>query len=79
MLPKNRSGLNSKGSEYVLSSRSIALRQYGVKTKVGDAFDSPDIDENVGTCRNEIPIVLVIDSRTSHGYKDRVNLKVGRG
>ena len=42
------------------------------RTKLVDVFDLPDVDKNIGTCRNQISIVLVIDSRTSHGYKNQV-------
>ena len=77
--PKNRSGLNSKGSEYVRSSRSIALGQYDVSgTWFVDVLDLPDVDENIGTRRNQISVVLVIDSRTSHGYSNQVRMRRGR-
>ena len=42
-------------------------------------FDLPYVDENVGTCRDQIPVVFVINSRTSYGYRDRVNVRPARG
>ena len=42
------------------------------RTKLADVSNLPDVDENKGTCRNQIPVILVIDSCTSYGYKNQV-------
>jgi hypothetical protein len=49
------------------------------RTKFVDVFDLPDVDKNIGTCRNQIPVVLVIDSRTSYGYRNQVKSAAGGG
>ena len=46
-----------------------------VKTRSWISFDLPDIDENVRACRDQISIVLIVDSGAPDGYKTQVQIK----
>ena len=46
-------------------------------TRFVDVFDLPNVDQNIGTCRNQVPVVLVINSRTSQGYGNDVKMRCG--